>query len=487
MKRWTAVAWPTFLVATACSTPATGPIALDDLAATTPSTPIDIDVLLNDRAPAGGRLRIVSVREGAGTVEIVDARVVYVPPTDLTVDSFAYTVEDDEGRTASATVTVTVADVAPDDTATRDEPPDASPVPSTPTTTVPPPTTTTAPTTTTTTTVLPATTTTTVLPATTTTTVPPPAATTTTTTTTTPPPPEPARFDPAVVDFGEIAVGSRDRRLVTVTAGDDPFEVGRADPARNRGVGFNEDRRCGALQPAETCEATLTFAPVEADPAFDITVFPGRTPSLRVTALVSQRPIPAPQWVEPRDGSELRLGRLLDGLPVALEPAPEHRELILLADVCVDRTRCTRAGFSVVGRSPVKIDLVVFDHATLRLIRDELAGGADVRIRLSAEGVTDHGRSDPADATVEVAVVHYVASREADIARHRDSRGDVATHLDHVHRQHGAERHPDDLGVPTGPGPALRQLAESLADVVPREPPDVDRPSPAPMRLAAHR
>jgi hypothetical protein len=480
MKRWTAVAWTTFLVATACSTPATGPIALDDLAATTPSTPIDIDVLLNDRAPAGGRLRIVSVREGAGTVEIVDTRVVYVPPTDLTVDSFTYTVEDDEGRTASASVTVTVEDVVPDDATTRDEPPDASTVPSTPITTVPPPTTTTVPTTTTTTTVLPATTTTT---------VPPPAATTTTVT---PPPlpplpPEPARFDPTVVDFGEIAVGSRDRRLVAVTAGDDPFEVGRADPATNRGVGFNEDRRCGLLQPGETCEATLTFAPVEADPAFDITVFPGRTPSLRVTAVVSQPPIPAPQWVEPRDGSELGFGRLLDGLPVVLEPAPEHRELILHADVCVDQTRCTRAGFSVVGRSPVQIDLVVFDHATLRLIRDELADGADVRIRLSAEGVTVDGRSDPADATVEVAVVQYVASREADIARHRDSRGDVATRLDHVHRRHSAERHPDDLGVPTGPGPALRQLAESLGDVVPREPPDVDRPTPAPMRLAAHR
>jgi outer membrane protein OmpA-like peptidoglycan-associated protein/acyl-CoA thioesterase FadM len=69
-----------------------------------------LDVLKNDSDPDGDALRILSVQNPAhGTASISGSRVVYTPSAGYAgADSFGYTITDDKGGTASATVSITV-------------------------------------------------------------------------------------------------------------------------------------------------------------------------------------------------------------------------------------------------------------------------------------------------------------------------------------------------------------------------------------------
>ena len=87
------------------------PEPADDSATVAEDTATALDVLANDRDPDGDALRLASVSQGThGSVSTVDGRALYTPARDFTGrDSFTYTVEDADGATRSATVTVTVA------------------------------------------------------------------------------------------------------------------------------------------------------------------------------------------------------------------------------------------------------------------------------------------------------------------------------------------------------------------------------------------
>jgi hypothetical protein len=101
-----------------------GPIAVDDTATTAVATPVTINVLANDRDPAGNPLSVVSVTSpGNGTAQInADNTVTYTPDkTFVGTDRFAYTISNGHGGSATANVTVTVQQQGPiavDDTAT---------------------------------------------------------------------------------------------------------------------------------------------------------------------------------------------------------------------------------------------------------------------------------------------------------------------------------------------------------------------------------
>ena len=86
------------------------PLALDDGASTDEDTAVDIDVLANDTDPEGGRLIVESVSQPAyGTVINNGSSATYVPDKDITGDDeFTYTVRDEDGGKATATVFVTV-------------------------------------------------------------------------------------------------------------------------------------------------------------------------------------------------------------------------------------------------------------------------------------------------------------------------------------------------------------------------------------------
>ncbi|PSL17611.1 Ig-like domain-containing protein [Shimia abyssi] len=86
------------------------PIAVDDLAATEEALPVEIDVLFNDSDPDGDTVSILSVGDASnGTAELGETGVTYTPDAEfIGTDSFTYTVEDATGRSATATVTVTV-------------------------------------------------------------------------------------------------------------------------------------------------------------------------------------------------------------------------------------------------------------------------------------------------------------------------------------------------------------------------------------------
>jgi hypothetical protein len=88
------------------------PSATNDTTATNEDTLVEIDVLANDSDPDGDALTIISVTTPEnGTADIIDsdARIRYTPVTDFFgEDSFTYTVEDGNGGTDTATVTVTV-------------------------------------------------------------------------------------------------------------------------------------------------------------------------------------------------------------------------------------------------------------------------------------------------------------------------------------------------------------------------------------------
>ncbi|MBI9115896.1 Ig-like domain-containing protein [Sanguibacter suaedae] len=101
------------------------PSALSDGPVTTQtSTPVVVDVLANDTDPnpadtlvvVPGSLTAPVDRDGAprGTVELVDGRIRYTPPTGWAgTATFAYDVSDGNGGTATGTVTVVVVNAAP--------------------------------------------------------------------------------------------------------------------------------------------------------------------------------------------------------------------------------------------------------------------------------------------------------------------------------------------------------------------------------------
>ncbi|BCN93696.1 hypothetical protein THMIRHAM_14810 [Thiomicrorhabdus immobilis] len=101
------------------------PVAIDDSAITDEEQSVTIDVTQNDSMVDGATL--TSATQGSnGTTQIVGDQIVYTPNTDFEgVDTFQYTITDEDGETSTATVTVTVNDegapLAVDDGATTDE------------------------------------------------------------------------------------------------------------------------------------------------------------------------------------------------------------------------------------------------------------------------------------------------------------------------------------------------------------------------------
>ena len=86
------------------------PVAVDDTAVTTVSTPVTINVLANDSDPDGDPLTVISVTQPTnGGVQISNNEVIYQPQRGFTgVDAFTYTISDGRGGTATANVTVTI-------------------------------------------------------------------------------------------------------------------------------------------------------------------------------------------------------------------------------------------------------------------------------------------------------------------------------------------------------------------------------------------
>lgn len=87
------------------------PVALDDYAETDEDTGVAINVVANDTDPDGDELSVASVGEPEHGEVVIneDGSITYIPDPDFSgYDSFTYTVEDEEGLTSEATVTVYV-------------------------------------------------------------------------------------------------------------------------------------------------------------------------------------------------------------------------------------------------------------------------------------------------------------------------------------------------------------------------------------------
>lgn len=86
------------------------PVAQNDNATTNQETGVSINVLSNDSDVDGDNLTIISADPGNnGTTAIVDNRIIYTPEANFTgEDSFTYSIEDSNGVTDTAQVTVTV-------------------------------------------------------------------------------------------------------------------------------------------------------------------------------------------------------------------------------------------------------------------------------------------------------------------------------------------------------------------------------------------
>ena len=105
------------------------PVAADDGATTDEDSTVTIDVLGNDTDVDGDTVTVTSASDGANGSTTVnsDGTIAYVPDPDFNgTDSFTYTVDDGNGGTDTASVTVTVdpvndMPVAADDGATTDE------------------------------------------------------------------------------------------------------------------------------------------------------------------------------------------------------------------------------------------------------------------------------------------------------------------------------------------------------------------------------
>ncbi|OQX24420.1 MAG: hypothetical protein BWK80_20885, partial [Desulfobacteraceae bacterium IS3] len=92
------------------------PRAADDKDSTPAGTPVTVDVLNNDRAPAGGLLHISNVTQPANgkVVANADGTVTYTPNQGFSgSDTFTYTVCDENDRCDMASVTVTVRNTPP--------------------------------------------------------------------------------------------------------------------------------------------------------------------------------------------------------------------------------------------------------------------------------------------------------------------------------------------------------------------------------------
>ena len=93
------------------------PVAVDDEAVTDTNTQVTIDVLANDSDPNGDPIRVISVTDpanGSVTVEDDGSLTYYAPaPGFKGPDNFDYTIADDNGGTATATVRVTVRNAPP--------------------------------------------------------------------------------------------------------------------------------------------------------------------------------------------------------------------------------------------------------------------------------------------------------------------------------------------------------------------------------------
>ncbi len=86
------------------------PVAQTDSATTSAGVAVTIDVLANDNDPDGGALTLASVTAPAnGSAVISGNRIIYTPAAGFVgVDSFSYSVTDEQGGTASASISVTV-------------------------------------------------------------------------------------------------------------------------------------------------------------------------------------------------------------------------------------------------------------------------------------------------------------------------------------------------------------------------------------------
>lgn len=86
------------------------PLARDDTATVSSGASVSIDVLANDNDPEGGTLSLASVTAPAsGTAVISGNQIIYTPAAGFSgADTFRYSVNDGQGGTASALVTVSV-------------------------------------------------------------------------------------------------------------------------------------------------------------------------------------------------------------------------------------------------------------------------------------------------------------------------------------------------------------------------------------------
>jgi hypothetical protein len=96
------------------ATPNNPPLAVDDSASTSPSTPVTVSVLANDSDADGDTLTITGSSTPAHGTASCTTTCTYTPASGFTgSDSFTYTISDGYGGTATATVNVTVATVVP--------------------------------------------------------------------------------------------------------------------------------------------------------------------------------------------------------------------------------------------------------------------------------------------------------------------------------------------------------------------------------------
>jgi hypothetical protein len=93
------------------------PVARDDGGITDPATPITLHLLFDDSDPNGDPLLVVGITQpghGTASLDVGAGTVTYTPMAGYTgIDTFAYTVSDGRGGSATATVTVTVLDAFP--------------------------------------------------------------------------------------------------------------------------------------------------------------------------------------------------------------------------------------------------------------------------------------------------------------------------------------------------------------------------------------
>ena len=89
---------------------APAPTAVDDSADTEENQPVSVEVLANDLDGFGQPLTIIDVEDPSnGTTRIEGTAVIYTPEAGFVgTDSFEYTIREQNGGTASATVTITV-------------------------------------------------------------------------------------------------------------------------------------------------------------------------------------------------------------------------------------------------------------------------------------------------------------------------------------------------------------------------------------------